>query len=61
MHNDICCSFPLFDMLNFHLEHDKKVSIMSKKVKASESLRYGCFINDPENDNEIIHYQEKPQ
>jgi len=59
-HCDICSSFPLKEMYNFHKSHGKLCTIMSVRVSREESLNYGNFVKDPTT-NELIHHAEKPE
>jgi len=59
-HCDICSSFPLEEMYNFHKSHGKLCTIMSVRVSREESLNYGNFVKDPTT-NELIHHAEKPE
>eukprot|EP01113_Clastostelium_recurvatum_P022235 TRINITY_DN2647_c0_g1_i3.p1 TRINITY_DN2647_c0_g1~~TRINITY_DN2647_c0_g1_i3.p1 ORF type:complete len:345 (-),score=69.43 TRINITY_DN2647_c0_g1_i3:78-1010(-) len=60
MHSDICCAFPLKEMLQFHRDHKKPCSIMATKVPKDHSLFYGCIVKD-ESSNCLLHYTEKPE
>ena len=75
MHCDICCSFPLHDMLKFHNQkHSGFLTVMSTRVKEAEDrLDYGRFIYDDRTNGkhtyilshsgylEILHYKESPE
>jgi mannose-1-phosphate guanylyltransferase len=70
MHSDVCCSFPLEEMLNMHIENQAIGTMLGTKVSPSTSLvnykispeaacNYGCIVSDPES-HEVLHYVEKP-
>jgi len=60
LHCDICCTFPLLEILETHQKHGKEITILGKKVSVEDSQYYGCLAIDP-NTNEILHYAEKPE
>jgi len=60
LHSDICCSFPLKDLLQFHKAHGKSCTIMGVKVPKEYANQYGCLVKDPDT-NELLHYSEKPE
>ncbi|KYQ92139.1 mannose-1-phosphate guanylyltransferase [Tieghemostelium lacteum] len=60
LHSDICCSFPLGDLLRFHLENQRICTIMGTQVSKEYANQYGCLVRD-ENTLELLHYAEKPE
>ncbi|EFA85389.1 mannose-1-phosphate guanylyltransferase [Heterostelium album PN500] len=60
LHSDICCAFPLEDLLNFHIKHKRICTIMGTRIQKEYANQYGCLIRD-ENTAELIHYAEKPE
>jgi len=61
MHCDICCTFPLVELLNFHIANgNKDCTILGKKVSEKEAHQYGCLAID-QNTKEVLHYAEKPE
>ena len=66
MHMDVCCTFPLPDLLAFHrqqqlLNNGKVVgSILSTRVPKDVAKNFGCMIVDPES-RQVRHYVEKPE
>ncbi|GAM19292.1 hypothetical protein SAMD00019534_024670 [Acytostelium subglobosum LB1] len=61
LHSDICCSFPMQSLLEFHIKHGKTCTIMGMTVEKKEyANQYGCLIRD-ESTNELLHYAEKPE
>jgi len=60
IHCDICCTFPLVDLLKFHKENGKTCTILGKKVPEKEAHKYGCLAIEPST-REVLHYAEKPE
>ena len=60
MHADICCSFPLQEMLNMHMTKDAIATILGTKVAPDVATNFGCIVQDPQS-NEVLHYVEKPE
>ena len=60
MHADICCEFPLSEMLAQHKETAACVTLMGTKVPRESSHRYGCLVADPQT-HQVLHYAEKPE
>ncbi|BFZ54011.1 hypothetical protein PYCC9005_001042 [Savitreella phatthalungensis] len=61
MHADICCSFPLQEMLAIHMTKDNAIAtILGTKVAADVASNFGCIVQDPQT-NEVLHYVEKPE
>lgn len=66
MHTDVCCTFPLADMLEFHRQqqrvNDGHVvgSILGTRVPKEVARNFGCMIIDPES-KRCRHYVEKPE
>lgn len=61
---DVCCDFPLQEMLNSHLSHAdpyNNITIMGTKVEKEQSMQYGCLVAHASNVNEVQHYVEKPE
>mmetsp|Transcript_22148 Transcript_22148/g.36686 ORF Transcript_22148/g.36686 Transcript_22148/m.36686 type:complete len:458 (+) Transcript_22148:1299-2672(+) len=59
-HCDIAARFPLMEMLRFHKQHGRPVTVMGKRVPPDEARAYGCMAKDPST-NECLHYAEKPE
>lgn len=66
MTTEICCSFPLYDMLKYHVQNGNMITVLSTTIeeqnkngaknqnkKKQEDI--GCFIMD-DNTKEILHY-----
>eukprot|EP01132_Coremiostelium_polycephalum_P002404 gene2404-2971_t len=60
LHSDICCSFPLESLLEFHLKHKRICTIMGTNVSNEYANQYGCLVRD-ETTAELLHYAEKPE
>ncbi|KAJ1648128.1 hypothetical protein J3B02_001805 [Coemansia erecta] len=60
LYTDICCSFPLNDLLSQHERHGRLGTIMVTKVERSSARLYGCVVVDYET-KLAAHYVEKPE
>lgn len=63
MNSDVCCNFPLTDMLRFHTKYaapNKGSTILTTTVAPGESMSYGCLVLNEES-YEVTHYVEKPE
>eukprot|EP01110_Echinostelium_bisporum_P013526 TRINITY_DN9331_c0_g1_i1.p1 TRINITY_DN9331_c0_g1~~TRINITY_DN9331_c0_g1_i1.p1 ORF type:complete len:408 (-),score=139.37 TRINITY_DN9331_c0_g1_i1:15-1238(-) len=60
LHADVCCSFPLNDLMDFHKKHNSVCTIMGTKVPREYATHYGCLVTDSET-QELLHYAEKPE
>jgi mannose-1-phosphate guanylyltransferase len=56
---DILCAFPLPEMLAFHDQHKAVVTLLGKKVSATEASHYGCMVADDQ--CAVLHFAEKPE
>ncbi|EPY53688.1 mannose-1-phosphate guanyltransferase [Schizosaccharomyces cryophilus OY26] len=59
MHADVCCSFPLNELLQSHQAKDALVTLMATKVNKEDASNFGCLVEDP-NTNRVLHYVDKP-
>ncbi|KAL6973299.1 mannose-1-phosphate guanylyltransferase, partial [Sarracenia purpurea var. burkii] len=57
---DVCCSFPLPDMLEAHKRYGGMGTILVIKVSAESANQFGELVADPVT-NELLHYTEKPE
>ncbi|XP_077979372.1 mannose-1-phosphate guanylyltransferase regulatory subunit alpha-A-like isoform X1 [Glandiceps talaboti] len=59
---DVCCDFPLEEMLEFHnsVPANVKFTMLATQATKLQSLNYGCLVED-EQTHEVCHYVEKPQ
>ena len=55
MNADVCCDFPLQEMLNSHLRHGRSdvITIMGTEVEKAHSSLYGCIVANDSNNNEV--------
>jgi mannose-1-phosphate guanylyltransferase len=66
MHMDVCCTFPLPELLAFHREKQRSTngkvigSILSTRVPKDVAKNFGCMVVDPES-RQVRHYVEKPE
>ncbi|KAE8694569.1 pentatricopeptide repeat-containing protein [Hibiscus syriacus] len=57
---DVCCSFPLPEMLEAHKRYGGMGTILVSKVSAESASQFGELVADPVT-NELLHYTEKPE
>ncbi|KAL2340854.1 hypothetical protein Fmac_008794 [Flemingia macrophylla] len=57
---DVCCSFPLPEMLDAHRKYGGMGTILVVKVSAESASQFGELVADPTT-NELLHYTEKPE
>ncbi|KAJ7945921.1 Mannose-1-phosphate guanyltransferase [Quillaja saponaria] len=57
---DVCCSFPLPEMLDAHRRYGGIGTILVIKVSAESANQFGELVADPIT-NELLHYTEKPE
>lgn len=57
---DVCCSFPLPEMLEAHKRYSGMGTILVIKVSAELASQFGELVADPVT-NELLHYTEKPE
>jgi mannose-1-phosphate guanylyltransferase len=57
---DVCCSFPLPEMLKLFEEKDAEAIILGTRVSEDASQNFGCIVSDPET-KRVLHYVEKPE
>ncbi|KAL5582462.1 hypothetical protein UlMin_014904 [Ulmus minor] len=57
---DVCCSFPLPDMLEAHKRYGGMGTLLVIKVSAESAHQFGELVADPVT-NELLHYTEKPE
>lgn len=62
MNCDVCCDFPLVEMLEFHKSKGPGVrhTILGTNATRQQSLNYGCIVEDSET-HRVKHYVEKPE
>lgn len=57
---DVCCSFPLLEMLDAHKKYGGMGTILVVKVSPESASQFGELVSDPVT-NELLHYTEKPE
>ncbi|KAJ9683561.1 hypothetical protein PVL29_019225 [Vitis rotundifolia] len=57
---DVCCTFPLPDMLAEHRRYGGMGTVLVIKVSAESANQFGELVADPIT-NELLHYIEKPE
>lgn len=57
---DVCCSFPLKDMLEAHKRYGGMGTVLVIKVSAESANQFGELVADPST-KELLHYTEKPE
>ncbi|KAH8964976.1 hypothetical protein BDL97_04G093200 [Sphagnum fallax] len=57
---DVCCSFPLTEMLDAHRKHEGIGTLLVKKVSKEVASEFGELVADPKT-GELLHYAEKPE
>ncbi|GKU97028.1 hypothetical protein SLEP1_g10211 [Rubroshorea leprosula] len=57
---DVCCSFPLPDMLEAHKRYGAMGTMLVIKVSAESANLFGELVADPST-KELLHYTEKPE
>ncbi|KAL1551244.1 mannose-1-phosphate guanylyltransferase [Salvia divinorum] len=57
---DVCCSFPLAEMLEAHTSYGGMGTILVIKVSPESASQFGELVADPVT-NELLHYTEKPE
>ncbi|XP_039139352.1 mannose-1-phosphate guanyltransferase alpha-like isoform X2 [Dioscorea cayenensis subsp. rotundata] len=57
---DVCCSFPLAEMLDAHKIYGGMGTVLVIKVSAESAHQFGELVADPIT-KELLHYTEKPE
>ncbi|CAF2140045.1 unnamed protein product [Brassica napus] len=57
---DVCCSFPLPEMLEAHRKYGGIGTLLVIKVSPESASQFGELVADPVT-NELLHYTEKPE
>lgn len=55
MNADICCSFPLDKMIEFHTEKSALATLLSIPMDRKEVHKYGCVVVD-EQTRKVLHF-----
>jgi mannose-1-phosphate guanylyltransferase len=57
---DVCCSFPLGQMLQMLDDKNAEAVILGTRVQEEVATNFGCIVSDTHN-NRVLHYVEKPE
>ncbi|KAJ8531078.1 hypothetical protein K7X08_025809 [Anisodus acutangulus] len=57
---DVCCNFPLPEMLDAHKRYGGMGTLLVSKVSAESASQFGELVADPVT-KELLHYTEKPE
>lgn len=57
---DVCCSFPLGEMLKLFEEKDAEAVILGTRVSNDAASNFGCLVSDSHT-KRVLHYVEKPE
>ncbi|CAG8951153.1 hypothetical protein HYFRA_00007899 [Hymenoscyphus fraxineus] len=57
---DVCCSFPLNDMLHLFESRDAEAVILGTRVGEEAASNFGCIVSDAHT-RRVLHYVEKPE
>ncbi|EEH38447.2 mannose-1-phosphate guanyltransferase subunit beta-A [Paracoccidioides lutzii Pb01] len=57
---DVCCSFPLGEMLKLFEEKDAEAVILGTRVSNEAATNFGCIVSDSHS-KRVVHYVEKPE
>ena len=57
---DVCCSFPLGEMLALFEEKDAEAVILGTRVSNDAATNFGCIVSDGHT-KRVLHYVEKPE
>lgn len=57
---DVCCSFPLGEMLKLFEEKNAEAVILGTRVSNDAATNFGCIVSDPQT-KRVLHYVEKPE
>ncbi|KAH0562749.1 hypothetical protein GP486_002598 [Trichoglossum hirsutum] len=57
---DVCCSFPLNDMLKLYEDKNAEAVILGTRVSNDAASNFGCIVSDAHT-RQVLHYVEKPE
>ncbi|KAJ2902959.1 hypothetical protein MKZ38_010611 [Zalerion maritima] len=60
LNSDVCCSFPLNDMLKLFVDKDAEAVILGTRVSQDAANTFGCIVSD-NHTRRVLHYVEKPE
>jgi mannose-1-phosphate guanylyltransferase len=61
MNADIASSFPLTGLYMAHSKNDGVCTLLSIKVDQEDANKYGCIVCDPNDEEKVVHFVEKPE
>ncbi|KAI9757824.1 MAG: Proteasome subunit alpha type-2 [Lichina confinis] len=60
LNSDVCCSFPLNDMIKLFEQKDAEAVILGTRVSNEAAGNFGCVVSDAHT-GRVLHYVEKPE
>ncbi|KUI73307.1 hypothetical protein VM1G_09131 [Cytospora mali] len=60
LNSDVCCSFPLNEMLKLFTEKYAEAVILGTRVSSEAATNFGCIVSD-NHTKRVLHYVEKPE
>lgn len=60
LNSDVCCSFPLNEMLQLTHERRAEAVILGTRVSEDAASNFGCIVSDSHT-RRVLHYVEKPE
>ncbi|KAK4228675.1 putative mannose-1-phosphate guanyltransferase [Podospora fimiseda] len=60
LNSDVCCSFPLNEMLELSESRDAEAVILGTRVSEEAATNFGCIVSDAHT-RRVLHYVEKPE
>ncbi|KAJ5287446.1 hypothetical protein N7478_003132 [Penicillium angulare] len=57
---DVCCSFPLGEMMRLFEDKDAEAVILGTRVSNDAASNFGCIVSDSHT-KRVLHYVEKPE
>jgi len=57
---DVCCSFPLNEMLKLFEDKDAEAVMLGTRVPNESATNFGCIVSDAHT-KRVLHYVEKPE
>jgi mannose-1-phosphate guanylyltransferase len=62
MNADIASSFPLLGLYSAHSKKTGAIcTMLSTTVDPEEATKYGCIVCDPQDEQKVVHFVEKPE
>lgn len=60
LNTDVCCSFPLNEMLNLYESKNAEAVILGTRISNEAATSFGCIVSDAHT-KRVLHYVEKPE